>query len=174
MGKLLEWQPTLLHVPVKKDVVYTPRWLSAAIVDHFKPSGCCLDPCRGDGAFFDFLPPHSRDYCEIEQGRDFFSFSGPVDWIIGNPPYSILLSWIRHSFLVADNVAYLIPLHRVFASLPFLEDVRRYGGVAEVLVVGTGTTAGFPFGYALGVVHYRRGFSGGTRWSYLDVKAVAR
>ena len=38
------------------DIVYTPRNISSAIVKFLKPSGLCLDPCRGDGAFYDYLP----------------------------------------------------------------------------------------------------------------------
>lgn len=162
---LIKMQPTLMHVPTEKDVVFTPDWLAEGVVNHFKPSGLCLDPCMGDGAFYRHLPTESRDWCEIERGRDFFQYDRGVDWIIGNPPYSILLSWIRHSFMLAENVVYLMPLHRVFASYSFLQDVLEYGGIAEILLVGTGTTAGFPFGHCLGAVHYRRGHDGGTRWA---------
>lgn len=164
---LLKIQPSLIHVPTDKDVVYTPRWLSKAIVDHFQPSGTCLDPCAGDGAFYDCLSENGRDWCEIERGRDFLSYTSRVDWCIGNPPYSRLLEWIRYSFKIADNVAYLLPLHRVMASATFLDDVTAYGGLKEVLHIGTGTDAGFPFGHALTVVHYQRDWCGGTRWSQL-------
>lgn len=166
MGKLLTPQPALFHAPVEKDVVYTPDWLAELVIDHFKPAGRCLDPCRGDGAFHSRLP--GADWCEIAEGRDFFAWSDQVDWVIGNPPYSCLLGWIRHSFRIAENVVYLMPLHRVFASYEFINDLQRWGGVREILVVGTGATAGFPFGHCLGVVHYKRGYSGETRWSQLD------
>ncbi len=167
-NKLIEMQPTLIHVPTMKDIVYTPRWLSKAIVDHFQPRGRCLDPCMGDGAFYDYLPNAGRDWCEITKGRDFFRYIDHVDWCIGNPPYSILLSWIRHSFLIADNVVYLIPLHRAVASYTFLEDVAAYGGVVEELIIGTGAMAGFPFGHALAAVHFRRGYNGGARRCFLQ------
>lgn len=170
-GTLLKMQPTLIHVPTIKDVVFTPRWLSQAIVTHFQPSGPCLDPCAGDGAFYDFLPQDSREWCEITRGRDFYKWSRPVSWVIGNPPYSHLLSWIRHSFAVADNVAYLVPLHRVMASGSFLEDVSAWGGIKEIYYIGTGTTAGFPFGHALAVVHYQRGCTDGTMWTYPQIAA---
>ena len=68
-----------------------------------------------------------------------------MDWCIGNPPYSCLLGWIRHSFKVADNVV-CTPLHRVFANYEFMDDIRvNCGGVKEILLIGTGATAGFPF-----------------------------
>lgn len=169
MGSTLKkMQPALLHVPITKDIYYTPRWLSKAIVEHFAPSGQCLDPCIGDGAFYDFLPEESRDWCEIEKGRDFYSYKRKVDWCIGNPPYSNMLSWIRHSFTIADNIVYLIPLHRTFASLKFLKDIKIYGGVAEIYIIGTGTTANFPFGHALAAVHFKRDYTFTSKWVFMD------
>jgi len=171
MGKLLLPQASLFHAPVEKDVVYTPDWLARAIVEHFQPAGACLDPCRGGGAFYSLLPSGS-EWCEIGEGRDFFLWDKPVDWVIGNPPYSCLLGWIRHSFKVGENIAYLMPLHRVFASYEFIEEIKRYGGIKEILIVGTGATAGFPFGHALGVVHYQKGYSGPTQWTHLQRQAM--
>ena len=165
MPTLLKCQPYLFPSIPKRDVVYTPRWLSRLIINHFNPTPLCLDPCRGDGAFYDYLPAGS-EWCEIEDGQDFFTWDKPVNWIIGNPPYSNLLAWIRHSFTIADNIAYLIPLHRVFSSFQFLMDVQKYGGLAEIFVIGTGTTAKFPFGHAMGVVYYKRGYKGGTKWDW--------
>jgi len=166
MGKLLTPQPALFHAPVDKDVVYTPGWLAELVVKHFDPRGKCLDPCRGDGAFHKLLP--EADWCEISEGRDFFSWDDPVEWIVGNPPYSCLLWWIRHSFKIAKNVVYLMPLHRVFASYEFMNDLRRWGGIKEILIIGTGTTAGFPFGHCLGAVHYKRDYTDGTHWAYME------
>lgn len=42
------------------DIVYTPRNISSGIVEFLNPSGYCLDPCRGDGAFYDYLPRNKR------------------------------------------------------------------------------------------------------------------
>ena len=171
MGALLLPQAELFHAPVEKDIVYTPAWLARAIVDHFRPEGDCLDPCRGAGAFHSLLPA-GAEWCEVAEDRDFFLWDKLVDWIIGNPPYSCLLGWIRHSFKVGRNVVYLMPLHRVFASYEFVEEIRRYGGIPEILIVGTGSTAGFPFGHCLGVVHYQKDYIGPTSWSFLDRAAA--
>ena len=169
MGKMQTPQPMLFAAPIEKDVVYTPAWLAQLIVQHFAPVGRCLDPCRGDGAFHSLLPEGS-DWCEVDAGRDFFAFAGMVDWVIGNPPYSCLMWWVRHSFTVADNVVYLVPLHRLLVSHDFLKLVRAYGGLKEVLCLGTGRDVGFPFGHALAVVHYQRGYRGPTYWSHRDEK----
>lgn len=169
MGKLIKKQPALLHVPVKKDIVYTPDWLARGIIWHFAPIGNCLDPCRGDGAFYTRLPGHNRDWCEIEQGRDFYACTKHYDWIVGNPPYSDLLAWIRHSFTIADNIVYLVPVHRVMSSYQFYRDLRKWGGIREVLTIGTGTDAGFPFGHWLGAVYFKKGYYGGTGWSDFNI-----
>lgn len=167
MGKLLKPQPSLVHVPVEKDVVYTPRWLARAIIDHFQPTGLCLDPCMGDGAFYDQLP-HPRLWAEIEEGADFFAWSTPVDWAIGNPPYSCLLAWLRYSFMVANDIVYLMPVHRVVASYQFLQELNRWGGIKEIVVIGTGHHVGFPFGHCLGAVHYSKGWNGDQKWTHVD------
>lgn len=167
MGGLLKMQPTLLHVAANKDIVYTPDWLASYIVSYFAPSGSCLDPCSGGNAFYKYLPAGSK-WCEIEKGRDFYAFTDHVDWIVSNPPYSHLLAWIRHSFKIAKNIVYLMPIHRVFSSAEFLKDLLKWGGVAEIRLYGTGTKAGFAFGNALGAVHYKARYTGSTKWTKFE------
>ena len=164
MGKLIEMQPALLYVATQKDVVYTPLKLATDMVEFFKPAGLCLDPCAGDGVFLNLLP-NGSEWCEIEKGRDFYAWLNQVDWIISNPPYSNLLAWIRHSFKVANDIVYLMPSHRVFASAEFLDDLFNWGGIVHIRRYGTGTQWGFSFGYALAAVHYRKGYKGKTMWS---------
>ena len=52
MGKIL--------VPTKnapdKDIVMTPVETAIDIIQHFSPKGKILDPCRGQGAFYDNYP----------------------------------------------------------------------------------------------------------------------
>ena len=36
-----------------KDIVMTPEYLAKDIIEHYKPQGLILDPCRGTGAFYD-------------------------------------------------------------------------------------------------------------------------
>ncbi len=77
-----------------QDVVYTPDYVASAIISRYCPSGSVLDPCAGDGAFSSRIPGCLT--CEIKDGRDFFEFRQRVDWIVGNPPYSILNAWLEH------------------------------------------------------------------------------
>jgi hypothetical protein len=69
------------------DLIMTPPALARSIVDSFAPRGRLLDPCRGAGAFFAALQRHSDDvdWCECRDGRDFFEYDLPADWIITNP-----------------------------------------------------------------------------------------
>ncbi|MDA8412999.1 MAG: hypothetical protein M0023_04335 [Desulfobacteraceae bacterium] len=91
-------QPYLLgiahEVQDQTDIVFTPADVARDVVAHFAPSGRILDPCKGDGAFFDHLPS-GAEFCELKDGKDFFHWTEPVDWIVSNPPYSIFLpGWI--------------------------------------------------------------------------------
>lgn len=169
MGKELKMQPSLIHMATPKDVVYTPAELARDMVAWFQPEEVILDPCMGDGVFYNLLPEGAQ-WCEIEKGRDFYAWTDKVNWIIGNPPYSNLLAWIRHSFTVADDIVYLMPLHRVFASAEFMRDLYKWGGIFSVRLYGTGTQWGFPFGHALAAVHYQAGYNGDTAWSFYTPK----
>lgn len=106
------------------DVVYTPDWAARHMVEHFRPAGSVLEPCKGAGVFMPYLP--GAEWCEIAEGRDFFDWHTPVDWIIGNPPYSLTRKWFRHSYGLADNIVYLVPLRNVFGAYGFLEEIREY------------------------------------------------
>ncbi len=66
--------------------------------------------------------------------------------------------------MISNNVAFLVPLYRVMQSGTFINDTFQYGGLKRVIHVGTGTTAGFPFGHALAMVHYQRGWDGNVIW----------
>ena len=165
MGIEKRMQPALIHIPTISDCHATPLVLAKDIVDHFNPVGRCLDPCRGEGAFYDLLPTASSEWCEIEQGRDFYAWSDPVDWIVSNPPYSHYSAWLRHSFTVAKDIVYLMPVYKIFASDKFLNELFRWGGIVHIRRYGTGSAWGFPFGHALSAVHYQAGYTGDTSWS---------
>lgn len=144
------------------DVVYTPDEIARDIVSYFKPKGKCLDPCKGGGAFLQFLPAGS-DWCEISEGRDFFDYHGQVDWIVSNPPYSILDEWLTHSYEVAADIVYLLPLPKLFNSARRMEMICDNGGMKEILFVTAGRRLGFTFGYACGAVHFQTGYKGPTK-----------
>jgi hypothetical protein len=101
----------------QRDQTYTNRDFAKRVIAHFAPSGRILDPCRGDGAFYDNLPD-GADWCELTQGRDFLDWSERVDWIITNPPWSpeAYRAISRHAFEIADNVVFLTTLHTALGT----------------------------------------------------------
>lgn len=149
------------------DVVYTPGWVVTDMLAHFAPTGRLLDPCRGLGAFTDQMP-EGTPWCEITDDRDFFAWTAPVDWVIGNPPYSMTRQWFQHSYTVAENLLYLVPLRNIFSGYGFVKEIHEFGGICEIRVYGTGGRLGFPMGNAVGTFHIQRGYDGPTRFSLYD------
>jgi hypothetical protein len=149
---------------LRGDRVFTPEWCARDMVEHFKPAGRILEPFKGGGVFTTLLP--QADWCEIEEGRDFFAWSEPVEWIISNPPYSKTRDCFRHGYRVAQNVVYLVPLRNVFSGHGFVVELHQTGGIAEIRCYGTGSKLGFPMGNAVGAIHWKRGYDGPTRFSF--------
>lgn len=152
-------QGTLYETHVlESDIVYTPESVSKWIINFLRPTGEILDPCKGDGAFWKHLP--SADYCEIKEGLDFFDYSKKVDWIIGNPPYSIFKDFLEKSFELAENVSFLVPTNKVFQRQVIMEMINKWGGVKSIIVYGSGNLIGFPFGFSVGNFHFQKGYKG--------------
>jgi hypothetical protein len=141
------------------DVVYTPDWCAKDIVDWFKPSGSILEPCRGAGAFMRYLPPETQ-WCEIQEGRDFYDWQKRVEWIVSNPPFMQIPKWLRHSFRIADNIVYLIPARSIFFGPKLIKDIYDFGGIKHMRHYGGGGKLNFPMGNAVAAVHFLRGWSG--------------
>lgn len=152
------------------DVVYTPAWAAEDMLNHFNPTGVTLDPCRGKGAFWNLLAPGSP-WCEISEGVDFFDWSDPVDWVLGNPPYSMTREWFRHSYAIAQNLLYLVPLRNIFSGYGFVKEIHDFGGIREIRTYGTGGKLGFPMGNAVGAFHIQREWTGPTQFTFYEAKA---
>ena len=142
------------------DRVMTPTIVASAVVNHFSPKGKILEPCRGSGNIYQELlkVSDSVEWCEVDEGRDFFSYNGRVDWIITNPPYSIFPQFLKHAFSVAEDVVMIIPPAKCFASLGVLKTIKEFGGIKEVKIIGGGGKVGFPFGFPVAAVHFKRGY----------------
>lgn len=148
----------------KGDRVFTPDWVAKDMTEHFKPSGKVLEPFKGGGVFLKYLP--DADWCEIEEGVDFFDNNSKYDWIISNPPYSKTRDCFRHSYKVADNIVYLVPLRNIFSGHGFVKEIFEYGGIAEIRVYGTGGSLGFPMGNCVGAIYCKKGYDGQTTWTF--------
>ena len=145
---------------LSSDDVVTPPSLARAILEHLRPSGRLLEPCCGSrDSFLQFMP--GADWCEITRGRDFFAYGGHVDWIITNPPWSKIRSFLSKAMRVADNVAFLITINHVWTKAR-LRDVTCAGfHIAEIVLCPSPRE--FPSsGFQLGVVLFRRGPSPGS------------
>lgn len=147
------------------DRVFTPTWVARDMVEHFRPAGRILEPCKGAGAFLEVLPPDVA-WCEIDEGRDFFAWSAPVDWVVSNPPYSLTRKWFRHSYTIAEHLLYLVPLRNVFSGFGFVREIYDFGGIVEIRHYGTGGSVGFPMGNAIGAFHIQRGYGGTQRTTF--------
>ena len=154
-----------------KDLVMTPEYLAKDIINHYNPEGLILDPARGEGAFYDNFPTlHdskcTTDWCELGEGRDFLTYDRKVDWIITNPPWSMMQKFLEHGMEIADNIVYLTTINH-YTTKRRIRDMREAGfGVKEFYCVDSPKKPWPQLGFQLAAVHTQRGYTGGTIWSY--------
>ena len=85
----------------KQDKVYTPEIVAKdcmkAIEYKIKPTDILFEPFYGKGAFYNLFGDNPKEYTEIDMGLDFFKVEDnmKVDYIITNPPYSIMTEIIK-------------------------------------------------------------------------------
>ena len=156
-------RPNRTGVTTQSDRVMTPINIAQTIVKHFVPIGKTLEPCKGTGNIYNLLPQGS-DWCEIDEGRDFFGYKEKVDWIITNPPYSIYDKFLEHCFELADNVVMLVPLAKAFKSMKIERLVDSYGGLREIWLIGSGSKCGFSFGFPVGCLYYKKNYRGEIKY----------
>ena len=151
----MKFQPSRNYV--SNDVVMTPTHLAKAVVEHFKPSGTILELCCGDGSFLNLMP--GAEWCEITKGRDFLLHTETIhyDWIVTNPPWSKIREFLRKSFLLADNIVFLMTVNHVFTKARMKMMFDSGFGLREILLFDMPKE--FPqSGFQLGAIHYKRGW----------------
>ena len=148
-----------------QDVVYTPDYLAADIYNHFAPTGKMLEPCRGSGAFYNLMPSDA-DWCEIDEGVDFMDYTGKVDWIITNPPWSKVRQFYEKAFEIeADNIVFLMNINAI-TTRARLNLLRKYGyGIVEFYCLDNPKKDWPQTGFQLAAVHVKRGYNGPTYWT---------
>ena len=157
-----------------RDVVNTPDELAKRIVGHFRPQirGRVLEPCDGGGAYtraFAYYGIKNVTALEITRGSDFFEFHEHVNWVVTNPPWSMVRRFLKHAYEVSDNVVFLIPLCHVLSLRARIADMEEAGfGVKEVLLCPSPGHPWAPSGFQLGAVHLQRGYRGQIAWGWLD------
>jgi len=148
----------------KSDIVYTPDWCACDLIEYFKPSGKMLEPCKGEGAILKYMP--TADWCEIREGRDFFAYGKQVDWIITNPPYSMLKEFYEHGISISKNCVFLVPFHTFVRRGTLLNSAWLKGWIKHVRFYGGGQALNFPMGNPIAALHFERGYVGATSWSW--------
>jgi|GEM_PF-3582910 hypothetical protein len=81
------------HREKPNDKFYTPRVLAGKLISSTPliENDVVMEPFRGSGAFYDNLPDFvDKRWAEMEDGKDAFWFPANVDWIVTNPPYSMI------------------------------------------------------------------------------------
>lgn len=80
---------------VKNDTYYfhqTPQTLAKKLIEKLDlvAGDTVLEPFKGEGAFYNELPDFViKDWCEIEEGRDYIDNKNKYDWVISNPPFRL-------------------------------------------------------------------------------------
>ncbi len=128
------------------DKVYTPDWLAEAIVNHYKPWGSFLEPCKGGGAFVRAAKKFGLENittCEIDEGYDFLEMreppeGGKFNWSISNWPWSIFRKFLQKNMRVADNIVTLTTNNHIFAMKARRRDIKEAGFyIREELLMDT-------------------------------------
>jgi hypothetical protein len=156
--------PVECFVSRVSDVWLTPDWIAEDMVRFFKPSGMVLDPCKGEGAFLRHMP--GAEWCEIKEGRDFFLWTKSVDWIVSNPPYSTFTSFHDHAMKIANEIVWLIPLHKPWGSWPRLLALQKWGWIKHIRIYGKSRDFGLDMGFVCGAVHYSKEHMLETKYSF--------
>ncbi len=164
-------KPNKTKTSTPNDVVMTKEETAINIINYFSnqfnKDDSFLDPCCGLGAFYKNFNTENKYLCEISIGKDFFDFDKKITWIITNPPFSIFDDFLLHSFKLADNVVFFCPLNKVFKSKKIDSAIKNYGGIKEVINMGTGGQHGFPFGFPVGCIHYKKEYTGDIKYTRL-------
>lgn len=148
----------------KNDKCMTPPHVAKALIGLLPiTSGqTLLDPFKGTGAFYNNFPHGTIvSWCEIDEGSDFFKCQAKFDWIISNPPYSIFDAVLDHSFEIANNVAYLVPLSKIFSSMARIRKCQAYGNIKNIWILSA-SKCGFPFGFPAAFVWWQKDYTGNT------------
>jgi|TARA_Y100000034_G_scaffold100667_1_gene124391 hypothetical protein len=162
----------------REDCVQTPIDLANKLVEHFKPKGRILEPCRGDGNFYKAIQSytksgqlkghiqnkHTLEWCEVLKGRDFFDFNKKVDWIITNPPYSKMRKFIQKSMEVSDNIVFLTTINHLWLKARLRDIFEKKFGIKEIIIFDTPKT--FPqSGFQIGCFYLKKGYVGNIKFN---------
>tara|TARA_R110000751_G_scaffold201807_1_gene306503 strand:- start:46 stop:582 length:537 start_codon:yes stop_codon:yes gene_type:complete len=76
----------------------------------FKDGDVVIEPCKGDGAFYNNLPDNvEKEWCEINEGKDYLDYEGEVDICLSNPPFvprKLFWSFMQKSMEITKRKIY--------------------------------------------------------------------
>jgi len=147
------------------DCIMTPEYLVKAIVEHFKPTGKILEPAKGTGNFLKYLP--NADWCEITENKDFFDYTDKIDWIVTNPPWSKMRTFLQHSMKLATNIVFLVTINHLWTKAR-LRDMKELNfGIKEILMIPEKTKDSPQTGFSCAAIHLQKNYVGDIKLSEL-------
>ena len=139
-GKVWEYESKKedpLAEKVKKDptIVMTNPLMAEYLLKRigFEENDIVLEPCLGDGAFYDNFPKNTiNKWCEINKGVDFLKSTEAVDYTISNPPFvPRKLFWSFHEKameITRKEIYWLINLSALNVFTPKRLDEMKFKG----------------------------------------------
>jgi hypothetical protein len=116
---------------IANDKFYTPLKLVNIHLDKFNIHNSIIyEPFKGNGSYYNLMKEKYTDcnviYSEIDEGLDFFDYHDKVDYIISNPPYSIIDKVLEHSVSLKPKIiSYLIGFGNLTTKR--IEYMNKYG-----------------------------------------------
>ena len=107
---------SIKHRDIGDDYFLTPSLLAKNCIKfiNIEKDDIILDAFGGDGVFYNNYPECKKDWCEIRDKKDFFGYQKKVDWIITNPPYSLLEKVLPHTYEICrKGFGYLLGINNL-------------------------------------------------------------
>jgi len=119
------------------DRIYTPEKVAKMMINmcEIEKDDKVLDPSRGGGVFYNNFPECDKDWCEIDEGIDFFDYDKEVDIVLGNPPYSLWTKWIRKTIeLNPKKICYIFNIGNL---TPYrIDELKKAGyGIKKLIFI---------------------------------------
>lgn len=158
------------------DDVQTPFPLALELAhhwSHFLLNKSVLEPCRWSerGNFWTALNQikiENLDWCEVKEGRNFFDYDKNVDFIITNPPWSLLnrrknkICFLEKSLQISNNVIFLATLNHLNGKKSSHTLIKKYGfHIQEIVYLDTPPIPWPASGFQLGCVYFKKGKTNG-------------
>lgn len=90
--KVTEKKNLATQMEKDKSIVMTNPEMAKDLISliPFQKGDIVMEPCRGDGAFYNHLKEMdiTAEWCEIDEGRDYLDYDGEVDITLSNPPFA--------------------------------------------------------------------------------------